>query len=126
MDKKNKLDKILEAVDKRSISAYELSKSTGLNESGLNRLLKNEVKNPHLATIDKLYSFLYNTNTVLDNASDSILDEKELIKLVHDVAINEDALMEHKVFSNIIEIRVAKRIAVILSSDEEYKKWRNS
>ena len=56
----------------------------------------------------------------------SNLSDQEVKELVYLVATNEDRLMQEKVFANIIEIRVAKKVQLIMSSEEEYKKWRNS
>ena len=58
LTKQDKLHAILKVVESQDLTAYELSKQTGLNESGLNRLLKKKIANPHLATIDKLYEYL--------------------------------------------------------------------
>lgn len=66
------------------------------------------------------------TKGTLDNSNKKILSEEEVKEIVYKVATNEERFMQEKIFSNIIELRVAKKIGVILSSEEEYKKWRNS
>lgn len=126
MNKSEKIRKILNAIQERKSTAYELSKETGLNESGLNRFIKGEVSRPHTETVDKLYSYLYGNNTVSQSIVKSNLSDQEVKELVYLVATNEDRLMQEKVFANIIEIRVAKKVQLIMSSEEEYKKWRNS
>ena len=64
ISKEKKIAKVLEAIDQRGLTAYELSKNTGLNESGLNRFIKKEITNPHKATITVLHDYLYGKSIV--------------------------------------------------------------
>lgn len=57
------------------------------------------------------------------NEKEEVVLEKDGVKLsieeiISFVAENEDSFMEKKIFSNIIEVRVAKKIAEITSSKE--------
>jgi len=89
LTKEEKLEKIFIAIENRGISAYTLAKETKLNESGINRILNKKVKSPQNSTVDLLYGYLYDTNTVVDkNLFDIIekekLTEKEGIDIVSD------------------------------------------
>lgn len=122
LSKSDKIKIILQEVARRKISAYELAKKTGLNESGLGRLLKNEITNPHKSTINTLYNYLIS----IDKSEESDLSDTEVSEIVYKIVNNEERFMKEKPFANIIEIRVAKKIAKILSSKEEFEKWKKS
>lgn len=122
LSKSEKIKIILEEVAKRKISAYELAKKTGLNESGLGRLLKNDITNPHKSTINILYDYLIS----IDKSENSNLSDSEVSEMVYKFVNNEERFMQEKAFANMIEIRVAKKVAKILSSKEDFEKWKNS
>ena len=58
LSKKQKLDFILEKTAELEISAYEIGKKTGLNTSGVERILNKTVKNPQENTLNKILEFL--------------------------------------------------------------------
>lgn len=60
LSKKQKLDFILEKTTELEISAYEIGKKTGLNISGIERILNKSVKNPQENTLNKILEFLEN------------------------------------------------------------------
>lgn len=60
LSKKQKLDFILEKTTELEISAYEIGKKTGLNISGIERILNKTVKNPQENTLNKILEFLEN------------------------------------------------------------------
>jgi predicted transcriptional regulator len=122
LSKPQKIKIILQEVAKRKISTYELAKKTGLNESGLGRLFKNEISNPHKSTIDTLYSYL----TSIDKSEQNNLLDSEVNEIVYKIVNNEERFMQEKAFANLIEIRVAKKIAKILSNPEDFEKWKNT
>jgi len=64
LSKKEKIIKILQTIVEKDISAYKVSKDTGLNESGVKRFLKGDVTNPQTKTVDTIYDYLYSNNTV--------------------------------------------------------------
>ena len=59
LDKKEKVLLILEKVKKDGITAYDLSKKLSISESGLNKLFRGEIKNPHNSTVSALYEHLF-------------------------------------------------------------------
>ena len=122
LSKPQKIKIILQEVAKRKISTYQLAKKTGLNESGLGRLLKNEISNPHKSTINTLYNYLIS----IDKTEQNNLSDTEVSEIVYKIVNNEERFMKEKAFANIIEIRAAKKIAEILSSREDFEKWINS
>jgi transcriptional regulator with XRE-family HTH domain len=98
LTKEIKIKKILEIVNSKGITAYELSKSTGLNESGLNRIIKGEISNPHTTTIDKLYSYLYSSNTVSEETKKDIERIKTLENKVSNLQQNFKMLYDQLLF----------------------------
>lgn len=104
LTKKEKLNFILEKLSEMEISAYELGKKTGLNISGLERIMNRSVKNPHENTLDSIITFLeskvlgsnigkveesknsYNSNQLLPLTEEYMLEcEKEKYRLSHEV-----------------------------------------
>ena len=68
LTKKEKIQFVLDKLKEYDISAYELGKKTGLNISGVERIINGSVKNPHEKTLDVLVNFLntlYNKNNIL-------------------------------------------------------------
>ncbi len=122
LSKSDKIKIILQEVARRKISTYQLAKKTGLNESGLGRLLKNEINNPHKSTINTLYNYLIS----IDKTEQNNLSDTEVSEIVYKIVNNEERFMKEKAFANIIEIRVAKRISKILSDPEAFEKWKNN
>jgi hypothetical protein len=60
LTKEEKLKFILRYVKENDLSAYELGTKTGLNISGLTRLIKGDVKNPNKGTVNILYNYITN------------------------------------------------------------------
>ena len=88
----------------------------------MGRLFKNEISNPHKSTIDTLYSYL----TSIDKSEQNNLLDSEVNEIVYKIVNNEERFMQEKAFANLIEIRVAKKIAKILSNPEDFEKWKNT
>jgi transcriptional regulator with XRE-family HTH domain len=98
LTKKEKIREIIKKVESTGISAYELAKNTNLNESGLNRILKGEIKNPHNSTIDLLYSYLYDKNTVSTNKDNTEERIKGLENKVSNLQQNFKMLYDQLLF----------------------------
>lgn len=58
LKEKSLKDIIIETCDKYDITAYEIEKATGLNASGVQRILNNEVNKPQKKTINKILAYL--------------------------------------------------------------------
>ena len=67
LDKKEKVLLILEKVKKDGITAYDLSKKLSISESGLNKLFRGEIKNPHNSTVSALYEHLFEKEIVKED-----------------------------------------------------------
>jgi transcriptional regulator with XRE-family HTH domain len=75
-------------------------------------------------TKEKIFSRILSNNThVSEPDTDYGIDIKELAYLVIQ---NEDELMKIKAFSNLIELRVAKRVMEVSKSKEALEKFLNS
>lgn len=112
LNKTKKLDFILKSIKKHSITAYEISHSTNLTETGVRRIINGETKRPHINSINGIYDYIiktyhsYNAN-INEAHMDVVADENELLR---------NSLLEHKDeikgnFSNLIETLVKKIIA---------------
>ena len=94
LTKKEKVNFVLEKVKEHGISAYELGKKTGLNISGLERILSGSVKNPHEKTLDTMIDYLktlyknntYNTQIVHEEIKEYtfIENQKDLIDCLNE------------------------------------------
>lgn len=93
LTKKEKIQFVLEKVKKHEISAYELGKKTGLNISGVERILNGSVKNPHEKTLDVIIEYiktLYkknnNTHILNEDREEYSLknNQKELIECLNE------------------------------------------
>ena len=81
LTKEEKLNKVLYLTDKYDITAYELGANTKLNTSGIERILKKNVKNPREETINVLYDYIiskYEHNTLINETNEpkTIYDSK--------------------------------------------------
>jgi hypothetical protein len=117
------LKKAIQIINSKGVTAYEIHKETSLNEAGIRRVLKEEVLNPQRKTKDALISFAEGLLSKTTSSKENISLEIEGIpitidKIAHLIAKHEEEFMKQKIFSNIIEIRVAKRIADITLSKE--------
>lgn len=55
------LDKIIDEIKSRGITAYKIAESTNLTEVGINKILSGKSKNPRKSTIQELANFLWPT-----------------------------------------------------------------
>jgi transcriptional regulator with XRE-family HTH domain len=53
-----RLRNILEIINDNEITAYEIAEGTGLNHSGIHRILTGETKHPRSRTIEKIFDFV--------------------------------------------------------------------
>jgi transcriptional regulator with XRE-family HTH domain len=67
LSKEKKLHYIIKHCEENNITAYIIGKNTGLNISGVDRILKNQTKNPNSSTINLIYDFLKKPDTYLNN-----------------------------------------------------------
>lgn len=58
LDIKKYIEIIIETCDKYNITAYEIGNATGLNVSGVQRILNNEVEKPRQSTVKKILKYL--------------------------------------------------------------------
>ncbi len=58
MKPKEKLKFIQEQIAEFELTAYEISKGTGLNAAGVQRIIKNEVDKPREDTLNKILDFI--------------------------------------------------------------------
>lgn len=119
LTKEGKLEKIINFVNSKKITSYSLAKNTGLNESGINRLIKGEINNPHKTTIDTLYNYLF-INDVLEK--EPFLKKDKASFSVEEVSLfvinNQSSFMKIKAFSNMIGLLARDKIIEIMKERE--------
>lgn len=58
LDNKNPVDIMILLCDNNNITAYEIEKATGLNASGVQRILNKKVKKPRSETLKKIFDYI--------------------------------------------------------------------
>lgn len=115
-----KLEYIYTQIKDTAITAYEVAKGTGLNESGLNRIFKKEIKRPHKSTVNILYDFIEaKKNKLRTNDIDDVLTEEE-VKIVSDVLLlKEEQIMKKDFFKKWLK---EKQLEAKIEALEKYEK----
>lgn len=105
LNKEEKLKKILYLTDKYNITAYELGKNTNLNTSGIERIIKKDVKNPRDETINILYDYIINKYEKEEN---TINEPKEIYssKLNAMEEITECLKERNKLTKEIVKLQI--------------------
>ena len=121
----------LQIIRQKGVTAYELASATGLNESGLRRILDGEVENPRRTTKEKIILYVEGMSTVQDDTLNKVcLIKGDLEVTIQEIALfvakNEEEVFQDRVMNNIVEKRVAKRLVDITSSPEKLKEFLNS
>lgn len=76
--KEEEVKKIIEAIEDKGLTAYEIAVHTNLTEHGIQKIINGTSKNPHNKTILQLRNFLDNYGIVRDENIDSLkLNEPE-------------------------------------------------
>jgi len=98
------LDNIVKLVEKHNISAYSISKNTGISEAGIGKILNKKVKRPHKTTLETILNYLSklegnitttNANSNRDNEINNCISEKkELLERLKQSQKQIDSLIE--------------------------------
>lgn len=133
-----KFEKLL--IDLR-LTPDEFSKIIGVGKSSIYKILRGDTKKITRLLAKKINSKFdkYSIDDLLSFNFDSQPKEKELIyknenekvsfsvnEIIDIVLENEELFMSKKSFSNLIEIKVSKRIAEITSSREKLEEYLKS
>lgn len=116
LSKKQKLDFILEKITELEISAYEIGKKTGLNTSGIERILNKTVKNPQENTLNKILEFL--ENKVLGSEIGKLKEPNETYKKEEN---DLRALSECHTKLNQLTIEIVKLQNLLRKNNIEFK-----
>ena len=89
LTKKQKLDFIIKHCNENDVTAYMIGKHTGLNTSGIDKILKGLTENPNNLTVNLIYDFLVNPDKFgigmveepMENYSDISVLQKTVIDL---------------------------------------------
>jgi predicted transcriptional regulator len=64
MNKLDKLDFVLNKIEKLKLTCYEISKKTGLTLAGVAKIINKQSKNPHEASVNLIFSYLKSFDAV--------------------------------------------------------------
>lgn len=67
LNKKEKLEFVLQKIQELGISAYEISNNSKITEAGVSRIIKGIAKNPHESSIDIILEYLEKRNKTSEN-----------------------------------------------------------
>lgn len=67
LNKKEKLEIVLQKIQELGISAYEISNNSKITEAGVARIIKGIAKNPHESSIDIILEYLEKRNKTGEN-----------------------------------------------------------
>lgn len=113
LTKEEKIDFVIKYVKDYNITAYEIGAKTGLNTSGVSRILNGQTKNPQKNTVNDIYNYILEnystekkytvnepTEIYLTTEYDKkILSVKEQIKLreeIIDLANGDQSIIQHE------------------------------
>lgn len=113
LTKKEKIDFVIKYVKDYNITAYEIGAKTGLNTSGVSRILNGQTKNPQKNTVNDIYNYILEnystekkytvnepTEIYLTTEYDKkILSVKEQIKVreeIIDLANGDQSIIQHE------------------------------
>lgn len=107
------LKDIIDEINKRGLTAYEIAKVTPLTEVGINKILNGHSKKPHKSTLAILENYLYSTipnvqpspNSNFAVGSQNITNS-ELLELVID---RLEEIRKHRLYKLLIENEILKR-----------------
>jgi hypothetical protein len=87
--KKEKIEKIINHVRNKGISAYAISKNTKLTEAGIGKILNKSSKNPRDLTVDALFRYLFNQEDFQNSTNKEVQEIKEFDSLNIDKKLNK-------------------------------------
>ncbi len=126
-DKVACVDRIVEVINENNITGYEIAKNTSISEVAAIRIIKGSTSNPNDSTLSAIVDYLgvaysisqdwlisgkgsKKVEVVPDIEKFDRLSEEEKSRKIEEtalfVAFQEERLMKHPVFSNIVKRRV--------------------
>ena len=102
-------------IKNKGFSAYEIHKTTGLNEAGVRKILSNKVANPQRKTKEIIIDFA--TKAMENDTNNITLGAEERIKiqdLASDVIKNHHKLLQVEIYGLWFEVESQKRAIQIL------------
>ncbi|CAL2106674.1 hypothetical protein T190115A13A_270031 [Tenacibaculum sp. 190524A02b] len=129
-------EEIRKILKENNISGYKLEKDLKVTQVGADKFLNGETKKPYKKTLlmyDEYINNGFKTNNSYVNETEEDYNSNEICEidgvkiklksLVSYIATNEEKFMNEKIFSNIIEIRVSRKLAEITASKENLYKY---
>ncbi|TYP72827.1 RNA-binding protein [Aquimarina intermedia] len=113
MVKSKGLNRILEEIDKRGLSAYKISQHTNLTPKGIRKIKDRATENPRIATLNEIASFLgisTNTDQTSSITNRDTLNDEDLVILSYQVKKNWNQLLRLEDFKPFFFYQIAKTL----------------
>jgi len=120
-DKTQILDGIIKKVEEFHLTPYEISKNTGLSDTGVRKLLGGKTKNPSIDTLNRISKYLDSIENSPEKCNEKTID-LELINNKLDFVIEKLEKMEIRMGSNELLQEIMFELQKNSSSPEELKK----
>lgn len=124
-DNQNDKTKILEGIIKKvetfHLTPYEISKNTGLSDTGVRKLLDGKTKNPSIDTLNRISKYLDSIENSPEKCNEKTVD-LELINSKLDFVISKLEKMEDRMGANELMQEIMYELQKNSSSPEELKK----
>ncbi|MFL1896754.1 hypothetical protein ACJRPK_13695 [Aquimarina sp. 2-A2] len=113
MNKLERVNKIIEAMESQNIKAYEIAKHTSLTPKEIQKTKDKATENPRITTLNEIESYLgisTNTGQTSSITNKDILNDEDLVILSHQVKKNWNRLLQLEDFKTFFFYQIAKSI----------------
>lgn len=92
------IEKIKKLIKEKNVTPYAISKSTGVSEATLSRILSGKTKRPNASTLASVFSFLedYSSENSAKNKNNTQDFSLEFLTMLEDALLNDS----NKLFSS--------------------------
>lgn len=120
-DKKLILEGIIKKVEIFHLTPYEISKNTGLSDTGVRKLLDRKTKNPSFDTLNRISKYINTVENSPEKCNEKTID-LELINQKLDFVISKLEQFENRMEANELIQEIMFELQKNSSSPEELKK----
>ena len=120
-DKTLILEGIIKKVETFHLTPYEISKNTGLSDTGVRKLLDGKTKNPSFDTLNRISKYIDTVENSPEKCNEKTVD-LELINKKLDFVISKLEKLENRMEANELIQEIMFELQKNSSSPEELKK----
>ena len=106
------LEEILEILESKGVTAYEIAKHTNLTEVGINKIFNRETKKPHKSTIQTLDDYINNYVSLNKSLVEetSISYNRPIKEVVVEIVARQDEALKDMLFREFMDKLLYKRL----------------